>query len=160
MMEVASRVAPLYASILDSDLLLTGVFLHDVGKTVELSDSPVAPVYTDEGQALGHSLLGVELLNQKIAELEKMTGESFDPRLATILKHMILAHHGTIENGAAKVPMCLEALALYFIDTLDAKLLEFNKYILDDPNADGFWTNYIPSVDRKLMRTKAPSIEI
>ena len=153
MMEIARRIAPLYGDLLDVDLLVTGVFLHDVGKITELSDAPLMPVYTDEGQALGHSCVGVEILRDKIAELEKMTEQQFDPRLALVLKHMILSHHGTPENGAAKVPMCLEALALYLIDTLDAKLLEFHKYILDDPNVGQFWTNYIPNLDRKLMKT-------
>ncbi|MDD3590488.1 MAG: HD domain-containing protein [Thermoguttaceae bacterium] len=159
MMEIASRIAPLYSSILDVDLLLTGAFLHDVGKTLELSDDINVPVYTDEGQGLGHPHLGVEILCQKIAELETMTGQQFDSRLALILKHMILSHHGSVENGSAKVPMCLEALALHFIDTLDAKLTEFNKYILDDPNSDSFWTNYIQNIDRKLMRTKAQNVD-
>ncbi len=154
MMEIASRIAPLYGSILDVDLLLTGAFLHDVGKTRELSDDLNAPVYTDEGQSLGHSCLGVEILGEKIAELERMTGQQFDSRLAFVLKHLILSHHGTAENGAAKPPMSLEALALHFIDTLDAKLVEFNRYILDDPNPGSLWTNYIQNVERKLMRTK------
>lgn len=153
MMEIALKIAPLYGKFLDVDVLLTGAFLHDVGKTSELSDDVSAPVYTDEGQALGHPYIGVEILCNKISELERMTGETFDPRLAFVLKHMILAHHGTGENGAAKPPMCLEALALYHIDTLDAKLVEFQKYITDDPNVGGFWTNYIPNIERKLMKT-------
>lgn len=153
MMDVARRIAPLYSNLLDVDLLLAGAFLHDVGKTAELSDDAIAPVYTDEGQALGHSYVGAEILGRKIAEYESMTGEQFDARLAILLKHMILSHHGSIENGAAKVPMCLEALALYLIDTMDAKLVEFQKYILDDPNVGSFWTNYIPNIERKLMRT-------
>lgn len=158
MMEVARLIAPLYSSILDVDLLLTGAFLHDVGKTAELSDDPHSPVYTGEGQSLGHPYLGVEILREKIAELEKMTGQQFDGRLAYVLKHMILSHHGTAENGAAKPPMCLEALALHYIDTLDAKLVEFNGYILDDPNPNSFWTSYIQNAERKLMRTKNPPV--
>lgn len=159
MMDVARRIAPLYEGIVNVDVLLTGAFLHDIGKTAELSDDINAPVYTDEGQALGHSYVGVEILCNKVAEYEKMTGEPFDPQLAMILKHMIISHHGTGENGAAKTPMCLEALALHCIDTLDAKLMEFQKYILDDPNVGSFWTNYIPAIERKLMKTIQRSSE-
>lgn len=159
MMDVARRIAPLYEGILNVDVLLTGAFLHDIGKTTELSDDINLPVYTDEGQALGHSYVGVEILCRKLTEYERMTGEPFDPKLALLLKHMILSHHGTGENGAAKPPMCLEALALHYIDTLDAKLVEFQKYILDDPNIDGFWTNYIPAIERKLMKTIQHSVE-
>lgn len=151
-MELAVRVASHYGAALDADLLLIGAFLHDVGKTIELSDDPTAPTYTDAGQALGHPCLGVEILTKKIAETEKLTGEPFDERLAIVLKHMILSHHGTLENGAAKVPASLEALALHYIDSLDAKLAEFQKHIAEDPNVGGGWTNYIPSLDRKLMK--------
>ena len=154
MMEIVKRIGPLYDAILDVDLLMTGAFLHDVGKTRELSDDVSAPTYTDEGQALGHSYLGVEILNEKIAEVERLTGNTFDKRLALFLKHMLLSHHGAAENGASKPPMSLEALALHLVDTFDAKLHEFNKYVLDDPNVDSVCTNYISSIDRKLMRTK------
>ena len=81
-----------------------------------------------------------------------MTGEPFDERLAILLKHMILSHHGTPENGAAKVPASLEAMALHYIDSLDAKLAEFQKHIAEDPNVGGGWTNYIPSLERKLIK--------
>lgn len=151
-MELAKRIAPLYGDALDADLLLIGAFLHDIGKTVELSDDENAPVYTDAGQALGHPYLGAEILTAKIAQTEEMTQTPFDPRLAAVLKHLILSHHGTAENGAAKVPSSLEAVALHYIDSLDAKLVEFQKYIWEDPNVGGFWTNYIPSVERKLMK--------
>ena len=153
MMEIARRIAPMYEGILNADLLLTGAFLHDVGKTQELSDDINMPVYTDEGQALGHPYVGAEILRDKIAELETMTGQKFDSRLAIVLKHMILSHHGTVENGAAKAPMCLEAVALYYIDSLDAKMMEFHRYIVDDPNIGSFWTGFIPGIERKLMRT-------
>jgi len=153
MLEIARFLGTLYQGTIDANVLTIGVFLHDIGKIVELSDDPSAPVYTNEGQALGHSLLGIELLNSKIAAVEEMTGEPFDPKTAFVLKHMILSHHGVAENGAAKVPMCLEAVALHYIDSLDAKLTEFKKYMDDDPNIDSPWSNYIPNIDRKLFKT-------
>ncbi len=153
MLEIARFLGTLYQGTLNSDVLALGVFLHDVGKTVELSEDASAPVYTNEGQALGHALLGIEILNRKIAEVEKLTGEPFDSNTALILKHLILSHHGVAENGAAKTPMCLEAVALHYIDSLDAKLAEFKKYMDDDPNIDSVWTNYISNIDRKLLKT-------
>ncbi|MCF0234650.1 MAG: HD domain-containing protein [Thermoguttaceae bacterium] len=152
MMEIARLIAPIYGEKLDADVLLMGAFLHDVGKTVELSDDLTSPTYTDAGQALGHSCLGVEILARKIEELERATGEPFDARLAVALKHMIVSHHGTLENGAAKTPASVEAIALHYIDSLDAKIAEFHKHISEDPNPGAFWTNFIPILDRKLIK--------
>ena len=152
MMELARFVGRQYSEIVDSELLLVGAFLHDVGKTIELSDDPVNPVYSDEGQALGHLFLGAELVSRKIAEVEAATGEPFEPMLALKIKHMILSHHGDPEFGSAKVPMTREAIALHLIDSLDAKLNEFQKFIKDDPNFDKRWTNYNVSLERKLLK--------
>ncbi|MDR1964279.1 MAG: HD domain-containing protein [Planctomycetaceae bacterium] len=152
MMEVAGQVAGLYPS-LNRDLLLVGTFLHDIGKTTELSfDGEM--FYSDQGQLLGHSLLGIEILNRKILETEKNSGEPFDPEIAMLLKHLLLSHHGTYENQSAKLPMTLEAIALHFIDSLDSKLAEFRKYMLEDPNLGANWTNYIPVIERKLYKGK------
>ena len=152
MMELARFVGRQYSEIVDSELLLVGAFLHDVGKTIELSDDPVNPVYSDEGQALGHLFLGAELVSRKIAEVEAATGEPFEPMLALKIKHMILSHHGDPEFGSAKVPRTREAIALHLIDSLDAKLNEFQKFIKDDPNFDKRWTNYNVSLERKLLK--------
>lgn len=152
MMELADFVAGQYSEIVDRDLLVVGAFLHDVGKTRELSDDPGMPTYSDEGQALGHLYLGAEMLAEKLAELKKETGRAIDPLLALKLKHMILSHHGLPEFGSPKVPMTREALALHMIDSLDAKLNEFQKFIRDDPNVDRRWTNYNASLDRKLLK--------
>ncbi|MDR1492514.1 MAG: HD domain-containing protein [Planctomycetaceae bacterium] len=152
MLEVAKRITPFYP-MLNADLLLTGVFLHDVGKTLELTGMHEF-TYSDEGQILGHPTIAVELLHDKIRETEKLTSEPFDPETAMLLKHMMISHHGAHENGSAKLPMTLEAVALHYIDSLDSKLTEFEKYMFDDPNAGSHWTNYIPIIDRKLYKGK------
>ncbi|MBO7708346.1 MAG: CMP-binding protein, partial [Thermoguttaceae bacterium] len=90
-----------------------------------------------------------------IAETERLTATEFDPELAMLLTHLIISHHGTLENGSAKVPMTLEALALYYIDSLDAKLAEFHRNLREDVNSDSHWTNYIPGLDRKLYKNKS-----
>ena len=151
-MELAARVGELYSGIVDPEILLVGAFLHDAGKVLELSDDPIVPTYTDEGQALGHHYLGAELVAKKIAEVEAKTGAPFDAKLAVALRHMILSHHGTAEFGSPKPPMTREAIALHHLDALDAKLNEFQKYIVEDPNVDKSWTSYIPALDRKLFK--------
>jgi len=150
MMETATRIADLY-SMLNRDLLLMGAFLHDIGKTKELAFGNEM-YYTDQGQLLGHPFLGVEILDEKIAEAEKLAGESFDATTAMLLKHMLISHHGTYENQCTKLPMSLEAITLHFIDSIDSKIAECRKYILDDPNVGSLWTNYIPAIERKLYK--------
>ncbi|MBO7708133.1 MAG: HD domain-containing protein [Thermoguttaceae bacterium] len=153
MMEMAKNIGRIYSNILDPDLLLMGAFLHDIGKIDELS-SKSGFSYTDMGQMLGHPHLGAARLREKIAETEKLTATPFDPELAMLLTHLIISHHGTLENGSAKVPMTLEAIALYYIDSLDAKLAEFHRNLCEDVNSDSHWTNYIPGLDRKLYKNK------
>lgn len=151
MMELALDLGRVYDKMLDTDLLVTGVFLHDVGKIEELAVNGGFS-YTDCGQILGHPTLGLEILRNKIEETERLTGQPFPAETAMLLKHMILSHHGTLENGCSRVPMTLEALALYYLDSLDAKLAEFQKDIHEDPNTGSSWTNYIPSIERKLYK--------
>ena len=150
MMEVAQHLALVYP-VLDRDLLLMGAFLHDVGKTRELSCNGEM-FYTDAGQMLGHPMLGVEILYEKIRETEKLIGGTFDSKTAMLLKHLLISHHGTYENQSAKLPMTLEAQTLHFIDSIDSKIAEYRKYMLDDPNVGSPWTNYIPGIDRKLYK--------
>ena len=150
MMDTAVRIAELYP-VLKRDLLLMGAFLHDIGKTQELAFGNEM-YYTDQGQLLGHSFLGVEILNAKIAEAEKLAGEPFHTETAMLLKHMLISHHGAYENQSTKLPMSLEAVTLHFIDSIDSKIAEFRKYILDDPNVGSLWTNYIPAIERKLYK--------
>lgn len=150
MLEVACRISDLYPAI-DVNLLLAGVFLHDLGKVRELSyDAGFA--YTDEGQLLGHMMIAVEILTEKIRETETLSGDAFPEETALRLKHMILSHHGTYQFGSSKLPMTPEAIALHHIDNLDAKVHEFSRSIADDPNAESHWTPYSARLDRKLFK--------
>jgi 3'-5' exoribonuclease len=154
MLEVGQRIAELYPD-LDGGLLLAGIFLHDIGKVRELSyESGFG--YTDEGQLLGHMLIAVEMLGEKIRETAKLTGEPFPEELALRLKHMIVSHHGTYEFGSAKLPMTPEAIALHHIDNLDAKIHEFARNINDDPNRLSSWTPFNTRLDRKLFKGRRP----
>lgn len=115
LLRLADRVAPNYA-IINRDLLLTGVILHDIGKVRELAWE-TGFEYTIEGTLLGHIQMGIELVEKTMDALG-----DFPPRLRTLVVHMILSHHGKLEFGSPKLPMIPEALALSFVDDLDAKM--------------------------------------
>jgi 3'-5' exoribonuclease len=156
MLETAKRIRDLYPAV-DFDVLMAGIFLHDLGKVREMSLDN-AYVYTDEGQLLGHLIIGIEMLSQKIVEVEKLTKEPFPTELALRLKHMIASHHGSYEHGAVRLPMTPEAIALHHLDNLDAKVHEFARSIADDPNTGSNWTPFFQRIDRKLFKGQlAPS---
>jgi 3'-5' exoribonuclease len=150
LLTVADRIADLYPEI-DRDLLLSGIFLHDIGKVDELSyDRSFG--YTDEGQLLGHLVMGVEMLAEKVRRTADLTGEPFPPELLLRLKHMIVSHHGTHEFGSPKVPMTPEAIALHHLDNLDAKIHLFTREIRDDPSRESNWTPFHPNLGRRLFK--------
>jgi 3'-5' exoribonuclease len=155
LMELCRVVAPRYPE-LDSELLLMGAFLHDMGKTIELSyDRELG--YTDEGQLLGHVVIGIEMLEEKLTACEKLMNEPFPKELALRLKHMILSHHGEYEFGSPKLPMTLEAIALHYLDNLDAKIFSVGQIMREDPNKDSPWTPYQPSLSRMLFKGRGYS---
>jgi 3'-5' exoribonuclease len=150
LLDLADRVVPLYPD-LDRDLLLTGIFLHDVGKVRELSYGRVFS-YTDAGQLIGHLVIGVEMLNEKAAKVHELTDEPFPAELLLRLKHMILSHHGTYEFGSPKLPMTPEAIALHYLDNLDAKVHSFTRDIREDRNQASAWTPFNQSLQRRLFK--------
>lgn len=154
LMRVAERICQVYPQ-LDRELLLSGVFLHDIGKLRELS-CDASFVYTDEGQLLGHLVIGVEMLSEKIRETEERMHEPFPEELKLHLKHLILSHHGTYEFGSPRLPMTPVAIALHLIDNLDAKIYEFTQAISADANSESHWTLFQPRLDRKLFKGSTP----
>jgi 3'-5' exoribonuclease len=155
LLNVADRITDLYPEI-DRDLLLTGIFLHDIGKVDELSYDR-AFAYTDPGQLVGHLVMGVEMLREKVERCAELTGEPFPPELLLRLKHMIVSHHGAYEFGSPKLPMTLEAIALHCLDNLDAKIHTFSREIRDDPSRDSSWTPFQQSLGRRLYKGSAPA---
>jgi 3'-5' exoribonuclease len=150
LLDGAERLLPLYPEI-DRDLLLSGIFLHDIGKVRELSCDR-AFGYTDEGQLVGHIVIGVEMLNEKAARVPDLTGEPFPHELLLRLKHMILSHHGTYEFGSPRLPMTPEAIALHHLDNFDAKVHTFTRDIREDRNQTSAWTPYNPATQRRLYK--------
>jgi 3'-5' exoribonuclease len=150
LMELVLVVAPRYPQI-DQDKLLVGVFLHDAAKVDELSyDRDIA--YTDEGQMLGHMIMGVSLVDAKVAECVRKDGMPMPEKLIVEIKHMIVSHHGEYEYGSSKLPMTLEAVALHHLDNLDAKIASFTQLMKDCPNVDSPWTQYFTQIGRKLYK--------
>lgn len=149
LMELAQLVGPRYEQI-DDELLIFGAFLHDLGKLEELASSGEIS-YTDRGQLVGHIVIGVQMLGDKIASLDA-SGEPFPTELRLHLEHLIVSHHGQIEFGSPKLPVTLEAVALHHLDNLDAKLASFTSVIESDVAGDGNWTNYNPAIGRKLWK--------
>jgi 3'-5' exoribonuclease len=150
LLDAADRILPLYPE-LDRDLLLAGIFLHDIGKVRELSYSK-AFAYTDEGQLVGHLIIGVEMLTEKAAKVPDLTGEPFPRELLLRLKHMILSHHGSYEYGSPRLPMTPEAIALHHLDNFDAKVHSFTRDIREDRNTTSAWTPYNQSLQRRLFK--------
>jgi 3'-5' exoribonuclease len=150
LMEVVLRVTPCYPQI-NGDLLLMGAFLHDLGKIEELNyDRGLS--YSDEGQLIGHLVIAVTMLNEKIAEAERLSGEAIPVETVLRLKHMIVSHHGEYAFGSPKLPMTLEAIALCCLDNLDAKVNSFANLMQEDPNVDSPWTSYHANLERKLFK--------
>ena len=151
LLTLADRVAPHYP-VLDRDLLLTGVILHDIGKIRELSWE-IGFEYTIEGTLLGHIQIGTALAEKTIDSLP-----NFPPKLKILVLHMILSHHGKLEFGSPKLPMIPEALVLNFLDDLDAKMQavqgEFDKCIREGKGPDEM-TGKVWALDqRQLLNTK------
>ena len=120
--------------VLKRDLLLTAAICHDIGKTKELSLFPQND-YTDDGQFLGHIVIGSEMIGEKVKEIN-----GFPTLLASELKHCILAHHGEYEFGSPKKPAIVEAVALTFADNTDAKMETFTE-LLENTYETG-WLGY------------------
>ena len=151
LMEVCHLVAPRYPQ-LDAELLLFGAFIHDIGKIRELTYSPDLG-YSDAGQLIGHLVQGVSMLDEMVIETEKQSGEDFPQDLANQLRHMIVSHHGQYEYGSPKLPMTLEAIALHFLDSLDARIHNVSQLIEDDVNKESPWTVYHPALGVKIYKS-------
>ena len=131
--------------ILKKDLLYTAAMCHDIGKLKELSDFPQND-YTDDGQLLGHIVIGVEMVGDAIRAIP-----GFPERLASELKHCIVAHHGELEYGSPKKPALAEAMALNFADSTDAKMQTLTEIFKDKTGTE--WLGYNRLFETNLRKT-------
>jgi 3'-5' exoribonuclease len=135
-----------YPEQINRDLLLAGAFFHDIGKVHELGYSR-SFTYTTRGQLLGHMIIELEMLHQKLAQLP-----GFPDEYKILLEHLIISHHGKYEFGSPKLPMFPEALMLHYLDDLDSKMESMRTQFLRDPDTD--WTPYNHSLERPLLNSK------
>ena len=135
-----------YYKTLNRDLLLTAAMFHDIGKMQELSRFPEND-YTDDGQLRGHIMIGTEMISERIRQIP-----DFPPRLASELKHCILAHHGELEYGSPKKPALLEALALNFADNTDAKMETMIEALAAGGTNKG-WLGYNRLLETNIRKT-------
>lgn len=146
MLRLAKFIADHYP-VMNRSLLYAGTMFHDMGKLKELSDFPIID-YTDEGNLVGHIIIGVEWLSEKINKIE-----GFPPALANQLKHLIISHHGELAYGSPKKPQLIEAVALHYIDNIDAKIKTFST-MLDAADPGDQWLGYQRLFESNLRRTK------
>ena len=133
--------------ILKRDLLITAAICHDIGKVKELSSFPEND-YTEEGQFLGHIVMGSEMIGEAARRID-----GFPKLLETELKHCILSHHGELEYGSPKKPAIVEAIALNFADNTDAKMETFTELMNNSQNPD-MWQGFRRVLDTNIRGTR------
>jgi 3'-5' exoribonuclease len=142
---LADQVTKLYPS-LERSLLICGAILHDIGKTKEFSFAAAPFDYSDEGRLVGHMVMAIEMMNEKVAHIA-----AFPEELAARLKHLILSHHGRHEFGSPSLPMIREAFVLNFLDDLDAKINYMDR-LCSQAEGEGYqWTPYQRTLERFLF---------
>jgi 3'-5' exoribonuclease len=129
------------------DLLLTGAFLHDIGKIHELAYNRSFS-YTTRGQLLGHMIIELEMLQAKLALVP-----DFPLELKTLIEHLIISHHGEYEFGSPKLPMFPEALLLHYMDDLDSKMEAMRAQFEREADLESPWTSYNASLGRPLLNS-------
>ena len=142
---LAEDISRRYPGI-NRDLLVSGALLHDVGKVAELCYERTFD-YTDEGKLLGHIVMGVEMIEERIRQIP-----DFPRRTTTLLKHLLLSHHGQYEYGSPKRPKTLEAVILNFIDDLDSKINGVRTHMEREADNAGNWTSYHRLYDRYFFK--------
>lgn len=131
--------------LLSKDLLYTAALFHDIGKTKELSSFPEND-YTDDGQLLGHIVMGVEMISEGVRTIE-----GFPVKIASELKHCVIAHHGELEYGSPKKPALPEAVALHYADATDAKLQTLTEIFKDKDSTE--WLGFNRLFDSNLRKS-------
>lgn len=152
LLEMAGLVIPRYPKV-SLDLVLAGLFLHDLGKTAELGFATNFQ-YTDEGQLLGHITICVTWIEQMAARAAVALGKPFPDKIKWLLQHLVLSHHGRTEFGSPKVPAVPESIAIHYLDNLDAKLGMSLRAIETDKDENRDWTTFHRGLDTKLYKPK------
>ncbi|RLS60829.1 MAG: HD domain-containing protein [Planctomycetota bacterium] len=153
LLELAERALPLYPG-LNRDLVLMGLFLHDLAKTIEMEWAR-GFTSTDEGQLVGHIVRGAIWLQVKAAHAAKRSGISLPGDTLRVLQHILLSHHGQLEHGAAKLPATPEAIFVSQLDNLDARMgivMQAARRDVVSGTGGGMWTERVWAIDTKVYR--------
>jgi len=127
------------------DLLIAGAMLHDIGKTREMSWSPVIR-NTNRGGLIGHIAMGVVMVEEKAREIPDFSGETLDH-----ICHLILSHHGRLEFGSPRMPATREAIVLHHVDNIDAKLAGVDRVVQEHGDSPDEWSNYQNMFEGRLF---------
>ena len=141
--EMGKRIASLEGA--DADIIVAGCLLHDIGKVDEITVQG-GFVYSDRGRLLGHIVLGVMIFDDLIREVGQFPGY-----LADVVRHIIISHHGELEWGSPRKPMCLEALVVHYLDNLDARVVGVKEYMKEGMEDDK-WTQYHKLYESRFYR--------
>ena len=152
LVKLVKNIVPLYSGI-NEDLLIVGALLHDVGKIYEMSFSRAID-YTDAGKLLGHITIGVELVAEKIHQVD-----GFPRELSLLLKHMLLSHHGQYEYGSPKRPKTVEATILNYLDDLDSKINGIQTHIAKEAASTSRWSAHHRLYDRYFFKSNGMESE-
>ncbi|MHC4194931.1 MAG: 3'-5' exoribonuclease YhaM family protein, partial [Planctomycetota bacterium] len=150
MLRVAEAILPFYPDV-QQDLVLAGIFIHDMGKTEELSYD-IAFSYTDSGQLIGHITKSLLMFHRKMDSLAAK-GTSIDKEIVDALGHIIISHHGAYEFGSPKLPATAEAFMVNYIDDLDAKMSQVTSLIDNEPG-EANWTAWQNTLQTKIYRKR------
>lgn len=144
MASLADKVAAHYSGV-NRDLLIAGAILHDIGKTKEL-EYTFNINYSDQGRLLSHIVIGIEMIEEKAAAIEKFPKEQ-----KLLLKHMVISHHGSREFGSPEPPKTIEAVLLNYIDEMDSKVNGIRDFIASEDSTEN-WTSYHRLLERHFYR--------
>ncbi len=150
MLRAAKAILPLYPQV-QADLVLAGVFLHDMGKTEELAYD-MAFSYTDSGQLIGHISKSLLMIHRK-ADALRASGKPISPEVLDAISHIILSHHGAYEFGSPKLPATTEAFMVYYLDDLDAKMNQVTSAINEEVSESN-WTAWQSTLQTRLYRKR------
>ncbi|MBO8434067.1 MAG: HD domain-containing protein [Tyzzerella sp.] len=143
--QICDFLAPRYKYV-DRDILIASAMLHDIGKIYELSDFPEND-YTDEGQLLGHIVIGIDIISEAVKKVE-----GFPKKLESLLKHCLISHHGELEYGSPQLPKTIEAFILHCADNMDAKVKVIEE-LIDSDSTSGSWVGYQKMLQRNIRKS-------
>lgn len=150
MLSVADKILPLYPKI-NADLVLAGIFVHDMNKTDELCYD-IGFSYTDHGQLIGHISQAMITISDKAKSLAEK-GTPIDQDIIDMICHIVLSHHGQYDFGSPKLPAMPEAFMVNYIDDMDAKMNQTVR-LIEDERSDTNWTSWQHSLGTKLYTKK------